>query len=648
MHRPRKCAGGGSHATLLLAAAICLPRLVSAQTTSWTNAAGDGSWSDAGNWTNGVPGTGSTAYLTSTLGATQIITYNYAGPTVTLAEVNVNLTGIVSGTPSEVLAISGNTLTSVNVAVGGYLGSTLLGVGVGTVNQSGGLVQVGSSGDFVIGVNVGDHGYYNLSGGTISDPREAFIGYMGTGIFNQSGGANIGGSELQMLVGSAGTGTYILSGGSLSYPGEFVGSVAGGYFNQTGGTNTLSLLNALVIGNQAGTTGTYTLSGTGTISSAGREYIGDSGVGCYVQTGGTNTTKSAIEIGVAPAATGSFTLTGGTVTGTSCFVGGNGNPNSGGDATLTVGGTGVLNIAGTLMVYNTTVGASLNLTGGTINVGTLNLSGIPSLLNWTDGTLNFTNSFTIGTGASLGSNVSLVAGQTLGVTGKGNVLTVAASGTLNLNGGTANLSGLSIASGGTVNVSSPLFIDYGVGNPSPASAIQSYLQSGYNGGQWNGPYMNSVAVSGANASQSKLVYDVGYADGSDGLTSVPSGEIEIMPTLAGDAKLQGTVDFGDFQLLAQYFGQPGSWDEGNFTYGSTVDFGDFQVLAQNFGASSSGLTGGEFSSLNQFAARFGDGLAANPDGVEFQVISVPEPASAAAIFLAGSALLRQRRRKKLE
>jgi hypothetical protein len=71
-----------------------------------------------------------------------------------------------------------------------------------------------------------------------------------------------------------------------------------------------------------------------------------------------------------------------------------------------------------------------------------------------------------------------------------------------------------------------------------------------------------------------------------------------MPTLAGDAKLQGNADFGDFQLLSQYFGQSGSWDEGNFTYGSTINFGDFQLLSQNFGQTAS-LSAGERNSETQ-------------------------------------------------
>jgi hypothetical protein len=154
------------------------------------------------------------------------------------------------------------------------------------------------------------------------------------------------------------------------------------------------------------------------------------------------------------------------------------------------------------------------------------------------------------------------------------------------------------------------------------------LASGYNHGKWNGTGIVSSQVAALNSSQSAVIYSVGYADGSDRITDVPSGEIEILPTLAGDAKLQGNVVFGDFQLLSQYFGQTGTtWDEGNFTYGSTTNFGDFQLLSQNFGQSASGLTAGEVASLNSFASQFGDGFAAESKS-GFSLISVPEPAAA--------------------
>jgi hypothetical protein len=100
-----------------------------------------------------------------------------------------------------------------------------------------------------------------------------------------------------------------------------------------------------------------------------------------------------------------------------------------------------------------------------------------------------------------------------------------------------------------------------------------------------------------------LIYSVGYADGADGINAgIPSGQIEIMPTLAGDAKMQGNVVFGDFQLLSQYFSQTGtSWDEGNFTYGSTTNFGDFQLLSQNFGHSASLAAGSALTGLGAAA-----------------------------------------------
>jgi predicted outer membrane repeat protein len=133
-----------------------------------------------------------------------------------------------------------------------------------------------------------------------------------------------------------------------------------------------------------------------------------------------------------------------------------------------------------------------------------------------------------------------------------------------------------------------LLIDYGSAADPIASIVLS-LTAGYNGGAWNGTGIISSTVAGANSSQSKLVYGVGYADGADGLGVVSSGVIEIMPTLAGDARLQGQVNFGDFELLAAYFGSSGGWDEGNFTYDGSANFGDFELLAQNFGADSSAL-----------------------------------------------------------
>jgi hypothetical protein len=103
------------------------------------------------------------------------------------------------------------------------------------------------------------------------------------------------------------------------------------------------------------------------------------------------------------------------------------------------------------------------------------------------------------------------------------------------------------------------------------------------------------------------------------------------------------VDFGDFQLLAEYFGSAGGWDEGNFTYGSTIDWSDFQLLATNVGDNVSDFTAGQIAAINGFAASFGDEFVANPNGAGFALLAVPEPASAGVMATAALGLLARRR-----
>ena len=112
-------------------------------------------------------------------------------------------------------------------------------------------------------------------------------------------------------------------------------------------------------------------------------------------------------------------------------------------------------------------------------------------------------------------------------------------------------------------------INYGKGTD-PIATIQTYLADGYAAGEWDGSGIISSTVASLNLSNS-LKYAVGYIDGATppvNFTGGPSsGTIEILPTLAGDATLSGTVTFYDFQLVLSNFGKPSqSWDEGDFDY----------------------------------------------------------------------------------
>ena len=343
----------------------------------------------------------------------------------------------------------------------------------------------------------------------------------------------------------------------------------------------------------------------------------------------------------------------------------------GGQAQSNIFGTltnsGSFTLGGLASVFgSTTNNAAFQITGTSPNVfyGAVNN---PGAISVTPGaSVLFLGAYTGSGSLSNGGATTFEAGAfSAPITGSGS-LTIGVAGiptTLRLTpgGGGSSQSSLMIATGSTLDLTNNNFyLDFGSA-ADPVASIFSYLQTGYDGGAWTGAGITSSTVAALDASQTKLVYALGYADGADNIVSgLSSGQIEIMPTLAGDAKLENDVVFGDFQLLAQYFGTAGTWDEGNFTYGPTIDFGDFQLLAQDFGDNSSaltaggstgltaggsaGLTAGELASLDQFAAEFGESLMANPNGVGFQLVSVPEPASLGLLAASGIGLLARRRR----
>jgi autotransporter-associated beta strand protein len=240
---------------------------------------------------------------------------------------------------------------------------------------------------------------------------------------------------------------------------------------------------------------------------------------------------------------------------------------------------------GTLVAYNFGTLVASGVISGTgalyvTGTGTLNLLGSNT---YTGGTSVLDGKLIASSAASIPTNSSLTIGS------DGGTAVCALTTTTQ----TFSLSQLNIYSGSTFNLNdNEVLIDYGA-STDPITAIQSYLSTGYAGGTWNGTGINSGSVASADSNQSTLKYAVGYADGADDYTTaVSSGEIEILPTLAGDAKLQGNVVFGDYQILGQYFGHTNtSWDESDFTYNGTTNFGDFQMLAQDFGADASALSG---------------------------------------------------------
>jgi hypothetical protein len=169
------------------------------------------------------------------------------------------------------------------------------------------------------------------------------------------------------------------TGGNLTVTGveTIGGSYTAGYV-QSGGTNAVGVGGGLYLGNNSGSTGSYSLSG-GSLTVAGAEYIGNKGSGAFTQSGGVNAVSGQLTLGQNSGGSGVYTLNGGTLT-TAGIVYGAGN----------------------------------------------------NSFEWTAGTVNFTTELAVTAGGYLGNNLIIGANQNVSVLD----LLVKSDGALTQTGGT--------------------------------------------------------------------------------------------------------------------------------------------------------------------------------------------------------------------
>ena len=212
-----------------------------------------------------------------------------------------------------------NTLTSIGAGDTLTIGGNLI-VGAnhtGSFSQSGGSVTVQASSvgtGFFLGANAGSSGTYTMTGGTLSAVN-AYVGANGSGTMNQSAGNATFSNTLFVSTATGSIGTYNLSGGSLNAAELYVGGDGAGTLNQTGGAISIqsngSTQGALVVGSSAGSNGTYNL-GAGSIS-AQVLGIGGGGTGTFNQTGGTATSSASLLVGNSAGSRGTYNLSGGSL-----------------------------------------------------------------------------------------------------------------------------------------------------------------------------------------------------------------------------------------------------------------------------------------------------------------------------------------------
>ena len=99
-----------------------------------------------------------------------------------------------------------------------------------------------------------------------------------------------------------------INGGSLSSVNHYVGLSGTGTFTQINGSNAVS--SDLILGNNAGDSGAYSISGSGRLNVGFSETVGNSGMGAFTQTGGTNR-ASFFNVGNNLGSNGAYNLGGG-------------------------------------------------------------------------------------------------------------------------------------------------------------------------------------------------------------------------------------------------------------------------------------------------------------------------------------------------
>jgi hypothetical protein len=450
--------------------------------------------------------------------------------------------------------------------------------GTGAVTQNGGSNTMIS---LYLGVNGPGSGFasaigsYTLSGGTLSETGGSgfsyeMVGYFGNGTFTQHGGANLAGSTANptnlyvgYFDGSAGiysmdaataTPTLIVSGSEYlgtAANGGFGGAI--GTFNQSAGTHSVG--GSLYVGDGAGASGSFTLSGTGQLSVAGTEYVGYNGAGSFTQQGGTNSAAVGVTIAANAGSSGSYTLAGGTLSAPLITNHGTFNQPSGG---------------GTLAV-----------SGSFTNAGNATFAGTQQ---WSAGS-SFTN--TAGTAAFQSDAGGATASFNLTVNDSGG--SVAFTGpqhvaALNLSGsGQANItSAASSASPGVLDVSALSFI---------GTTAQLDLNNNELIAPGTADTAESLIVGG------QIISTAGTAD--LGYITLDVSHFEIRWTLLGDTNLDGMVNVADLANLAGNFGVTtgATWIEGDFDRNGNVNVADLADLAGNFGNSLAGIGGGASESF---------------------------------------------------
>lgn len=451
-------------------------------------------------------------------------------------EIGLNLTLGENSSSSGVYTLSGGSLLAEKTTVGKS--------GSGIFNQSGGdhyalkLDGATITGGLTLGEDFASEGTYNLSGGKL-DSYITFVGYNGTGVFNQTGGVH---SARYLSINSSSY--YHLDGGTLIAPSTihdtsstyvihipdigsfYVVAGASGNLYIDGGTligDDIAVRN-LGVGYTPGSNGSHAMSDG--FMHATMEYIGGEGSGLFTQSGGLHDVGSLI-LGYAAGSNGTYELTGGN-----------------------------LSTAGTVIGYRGS--AAFNQAGGTFDVaGNLVMGQISA----SDSSYTLSAGSLTANGMEIGHSGNSVFTQTGGVTTVATKLGLGGSGSYDLQGGTLDANVIDTAINGSGNFS------FTGGTLSVNSYLGNLVNNGGTLAPGNSPGVTTIAGDYSQNINSTLKMELG------GLLA--GSEYDVLE-ISGTATLGGILDVSLFDRGSGLF-EPADGDYFDILMADTI-IGEFDLL----------------------------------------------------------------------
>jgi fibronectin-binding autotransporter adhesin len=520
-------------------------------------------------------------------------------------------------------------------------------INIGTLNLNGNELSTGLGDGHATTLNVGT---FNMTNGVVSGNINV------TTAMNFSGGDLDGvdgtqctvtiepGATLNYTGGSLNRGAVLTNNGNLSAPNGFlVGSDTSSFTSvlNIAGNSTATVTGILGAGNNGSLT---TGSGHGIINVTDNASLTVAGP---MILGSTIGGSGALNVsGLASVRLNGISLNDATITGGSLTVTTDPNPPAGEDPEINgaiVGGymrDGQLNVnGGTVTAPIIKLGITTGNTGtytqtaGSVTVGTFSAGNDGSLsagngigiATVSGGTLNATT-ILLGSNAATGSaitagvkplNASIPGSGTLTITAGADVTSattdIGAGGTLIYDDGSFSPGDVTLENGGVMNLTAGATTKVTVFNTltitgsssldlstndadihsTALSQIESYLESGYKNGTWNGSGIVSSAAKSTPTFTALGVEENAVQNSRTGAyTSTPIlsqwenitvalSDVLVKYTLMGDADLSGSVNASDYLLIDEGFESNNvltGWRNGDFNYDGVINGDDYSLI----------------------------------------------------------------------